>query len=103
LISASEIRQSIQRKVAEMDFDLRLLRLWEQAEAQGIDSSGGGSFGLDTRMFNPVQRQEWHRHPRRFVMYDATGAHRLKLYNYFHYPDGRTVGLDPLLEAVNCE
>lgn len=99
----SEIRESIQRKVAAMDFDLRTLQLWEQAEAQGIDSSGGGSFGLDTRMFTSTQRREWHHHPCRFVMCEAAGVRRLKLYNYFRYPDGRVVGLDPLLEAVNRE
>lgn len=101
--SVREIRESIQKKVATMDFDLRTLELWEKAEAQGIDSSGGGSFGFDTRMFTLAQRREWYRFPHRFIVLEATGARRLKLYNYFRYPDGRVVGLDPLLEAVNCE
>jgi len=103
MISTSEIRESIRTKVAEMDFDLRCLQLWEQAEAQGIDSSGGGRFGLDTRMFTPAQRREWHRFPHRFTVREAAGAHRMKLYNYFRYPDGQVVELDPLLEAVNRE
>ena len=98
-MSASAIRE----KVATMDFDLRTLGLWEKAEAQGIDSSDGGAFGLDTRMFAPALRREWHRHPGRFIVRDATGAIRLKLFNYFRYPDGRITVLDPLLEAVNRE
>ena len=99
----SEIRDSIREKVASMGFDLRTLELWEKAEAQGIDSSKGGAFGLDTRLFSSTQRREWHRHSTRFVKCDVTGATRLKLYNYFRYPDGRIVGLDPLLEAVHRE
>jgi len=90
----------IREKVAQMNRDLRTLELWEKAEAQGIDSSGGGAFGLNTQLFTPAQRREWHRHKARFVERDETGATRVKLYNYFHYPDGRIVGLDPLLEAV---
>jgi len=90
----------IREKVAQMNRDLRTLELWEKAEAQGIDSSGGGAFGLDTRMFTPTQCREWHRHNARFVERDETGATCVKLYNYFRYSDGRIVGLDPLLEAV---
>jgi len=101
--SVREIRESIQEKVTAMDFDLRLLQLWEQAEAQGIDSSGGGHFGLDTRTLTLSQQREWRCRPHRFVIRKATGAHRLMVYNYFRYSDGRIVGLDPLLEAVNRE
>ncbi len=97
----SKIRASIREKVNAMDFDLRVLELWGKAEAQGIDSSGGGRFGLDTRMFTPAQRREWHRHNARFVGREVSGAFQLKLFNYFRYPDGRVVGLDPLLEAVH--
>lgn len=86
-----------------MDFDFCTLELWEKAEAQGIDSSGGGRFGLNIRMFTPAQRREWHRHRDHFVVCEVTGAFRLKLYNYFRYPDGRVIGLDPLLEAVHRE
>ena len=103
MISTSEVRESIRTKLAEMDFDLRVLKLWEQAEAQGIDSSGGGRFGFDTRMLTPAQRREWRHFPHRFMIPLPTGGCRLKLYNYFRYPDGRIVRLDPLLEAVNCE
>lgn len=103
MISTSEIRESIRMKVAEMAYGFYCLQLWEQAEAQGIDTSGGGSFGLDTRMLTPAQWREWYYFPHRFTVREATGAHRLKLYNYFRYPDGRVVGLDPLLEAVNRE
>ncbi len=55
-----EVRESIREKVAAMDYDLRTLELREKAEAQGIDLSGGGRFGLDTLMFTPAQRREWH-------------------------------------------
>lgn len=98
MISVSEASDSICVKFAAMDFDLRTLGLWEEAKAQGIDPSGGGSFGLDTRRFSLKQRREFHRHTDRF----ANGT-QPKLYNYFRYPDGRVVGLDPLLEAVYRE
>ena len=103
MTQTGEIRASIQEKVAAMDFDLRTLELWEKAEAQGVDSSGGGSFGLDTRMFTPAKRREWHQHNDRFIERQVSGAYRLKLYNYFRYPDGRVIGLDPFLEAVHRE
>lgn len=95
--------KSIRAEKAEQTYLLRVLELWAAAEAQGIDSSEGGSFGLDTRLLTPKQKAEWQRHNDRFAERDATGASRPKLYNYFRYPDGRTVILYPLLEAVHRE
>lgn len=43
----------IRAKKQEQDYLLRVLGLWAAAEAQGIDSSEGGSFGLDTRLLTP--------------------------------------------------
>lgn len=50
MTTAAEIRESIHGKMVESDYLLRQLSLWEAAEAQGIDSSHGGSFGFDTRL-----------------------------------------------------
>jgi len=97
------LTKSIRAKQAEAAYLTRVLDLWAAAEEQGIDSSGGGSFGLDTRLFTERQRREWHQHNHRFVERDTTGASRPKLYNYFRRPDGRVVILDPLLEAVHRE
>ena len=82
-----------------MDCDLRILELWAEAEAQGIDSSGGGSFGLDTRLFDSSQRRVWQRDRTRFVTYEASGRVHIQRYNYFRYPNGSTINLDPTLEA----
>ena len=86
MIIATEIR----RKMAESDYSLRQLELWEAAEAQGIDSSHGGSFGFDTRLLTKAQRHKRH----------WQGCGRPKLFNYFRYPNDRVVTLDPMLEAV---
>jgi len=94
------LTESIRAKQAEAAYLTRVLDLWAAAEAQGIDSSEGGSFGLDTRLLTPKQKQERHRHNGRFVERDATGASRPKMYNYFRYLDGRTVILYPMLEAI---
>lgn len=95
--------ESIRAKKQEQDYLLRVLELWTAAEAQGIDSSEGGTFGLDTRLLTPKQKAEWQQHNDRFVERDATGASRPKLYNYFHHSDDRTVILYPMLEAVHRE
>lgn len=97
------LTKSIRAKQAEAAYLTRVLDLWAAAEAQGIDSSEGGRFGLDTRLFTEVQRREWHRHNGRFVHREVSGASRPKLFNYFRYPDGRIVTLDPMLEAVHRE
>lgn len=94
-------RKSIQDKVSAMDFDLRTLELWEEAEAKGIDSSGSGSFGLDTRLFTSAEQREYHRHMSTFVVRETNGAITLKRFNYFKYPNGDIVKLDPMLEAVH--
>ncbi len=98
-----DVRKSIQGRVVAMDYDLRILELWEAAEAQGIDSGGGGSFGLDTRLFTAAQNSEWRHDRRRFVTYDASGTFHIQYYNYFCYPNGSTINLDPTLEAVHPE
>jgi len=100
-MSTATIQESIQGKIAMMDFDLRALVLWEEAEAQGINSSGGGCFGLDTRLFNGVQKREWRWHSDRFVKKDVNGGSRPEMYNYFRYPNGSTIKLDPMLKAVH--
>lgn len=97
------LTKSIRAKQTEAAYLTRVLDLWAAAEAQGIDSRGGGSFGLDTRLLTPGQKQEWYRHNDRFVKRYATGASRTKLFNYFRYPDGRVVTLNPMLEAVHRE
>lgn len=97
------LTESIRVKQAEAAYLTRILDLWAAAEAQGIDSSEGGSFGLDTRLLTPKQKQEWHRHNDRFVQRDSSGASRPRLFNYFCYPDGRIVILYPMLEAVHRE
>jgi hypothetical protein len=94
--TAKQTREAIHGQVATMDYDLRTLELWEQAETQGIDSSDGGAFGLDTRRFTKAQRQEYHWHTERFAK-----GRKPKVFNYFRYPDGRTVTLDPMLTAVH--
>ncbi len=95
--------KAIQGKVSTMDYDLRTLELWEAVQAQWIDTSKGGSFGLDTRMFNPLQKLEWRQDKSKFVTQDETGASHLKVFNYFRYPCGAVVELDPMLEAVHPE
>jgi len=95
--------QSIQAKQAEAAYLTRVLELWAAAEAQGVDSSEGGSFGLNTRLLTPRQKVEWRRHSDCFVERSVTGASRPKLFNYFHRPDGRITILYPMLEAVYCE
>jgi hypothetical protein len=97
------LTESIRAKQAEATYLTRILDLWAAAEAQGIDSSEGGSFGLDTRLLTPKQKREWQCHNDRFVQRDLSGASRPKLFNYFRYPDGRTVILYPMLEAVYRE
>jgi len=97
------LTKSIRAKQTEAAYLTRVLDLWAAAEAQGIDSSEGGSFGLDTQLLTPKQKREWQQHNGRFVERDVTGASRLKMYNYFRYPDGRTVILYPMLEAVHRE
>ena len=94
-MSTKTVRDSIREKQAAMDFDLRTLGLWEAAEAQGIDSSEGGSFGFDTGLLDRAKKMEYHRH--------ASGKSYHKLFNYFRYPSGVTVKLDPMLEAVYLE
>ncbi len=98
-MSTTSIRKSTQEKVSAMGYDLFTLELWEAAEAQGIDSSEGGSFGLDTRMFNPLQKLEWRQDKSKFVTQDVPP--HLKVFNYFRYPVGKVVELDPMLEAVH--
>ena len=95
--------ESVRAKKQEQDYLLRVLELWAAAEAQGIDSSEGGSFGLDTRLLTPKQKVERQQHGDRFVERDVTGASRPKLYNYFRHLDGRTVILYPMLEAAHRE
>lgn len=90
-------------KEQEQDYQLRVLELRAAAEAQGVDSSEGGLFGLDTRLLTPKQKVEWEQHSDRFVERDVTGASRPKLYNYFRHLDGRTVIFYPMLEAVHRE
>jgi len=97
------LTKSIRAKQAEAAYLTRVLDLWAAAEAQGIDSSGGGAFGFDTRLLTPKQKHEWQQYNGRFVKRDATGANHPKLFNYFRYPDGRTVILYPMLEAVHRE
>lgn len=97
------LTKSIREKQIEAAYLTRVLELWAAAEAQGIDSSEGGSFGLDTRLLTLKQRQEYHRHPGRFIHRCHSRSNRPKLYNYFRYPDDRIVTLYPLLEAVYCE
>ena len=93
----------IRAKKQEQDYLLRVLGLWAAAEAQGIDSSEGGSFGLDTPLLTPKQKVEWQQHNDRFVERDVTGASRPKLYNYFCDSEDRFVILYPMLEAVHRE
>lgn len=97
------LSESIRAKQQEQQYLLRVLELWAAAEAQNIDSSEGGSFGLDTRLLTPKQKCEWQQHPARFVERDAPGTLRPKLFNYFRYPDDRIVILFPVLEAVYRE
>jgi len=99
--TVASLAKSIQVKQEEQIYLLRVLELWAAAEAQGIDSSGGGAFGLDTRLFTEKQRREWHRYRDRFIERFPNGASRPKLYNYFHCPDGRIITLNPMLEAVH--
>lgn len=95
--------ESIRAKKQEQDYLLRVLELWAAAEAQGVDSGEGGTFGLDTQLLTPKQKAEWQQHNDCFVERDVTGASRPKLYNYFCHPDGRSVILYPMLEAVHRE
>ena len=97
------LTESIQAKQTEQQYLVCVLELWAAAEAQGIDSSVGGSFGLDTRLLTPKQKCEWQQHDAHFVERDATGTSRPKLFNYFRYPDDRIVILFPMLEAVYRE
>lgn len=97
------LSEAIRSKQQEQQYLLRVLELWAAAEAQNIDSSEGGSFGLDTRLLTPKQKREWQQHNARFVERDATGASRPKLFNYFRYPDGAVVTLFPMLEVVYRE
>jgi len=92
------VLRSIQEKRREQDCLLAQLELWAKAEAQGIDSREGGSFGLDTRLFDSKERVRYQRGE--FTRRDETGAIRVLMYNYFRYPDGRVVQLDPMVEAA---
>ena len=94
---------SIADKKAEQQYLLQELRLWREAEIQGIDSSGGGAFGFNPELLNPKQAQERRRFPHRFVEREASGRIRLRRYNYFRYPDDRIVSLNPMLEAPSRE
>lgn len=96
-----EVIDSIRAKRRECDYLLASLELWAQVEAQGIDSSGGGTFGLDTRLFGPKERTRYQRGE--FTERDNTGAIRVLMYNFFRYPDGREVQLNPMLKAVHRE
>jgi len=100
---ALKLIESIHEKQRKADILLQQLRLWREAEAQGIDSSQGGSFGLDTRLFTLKERREYHLHGHRFMVREVSGAVRLLLYNCFWYPDRRQVRLDPMLEAASRE
>lgn len=93
-----DLLKLIQEKRREQDYLLARLEVWAQAEAQGIDSSHGGSFGLDTRMFS---RNEQTRYSRgEFTRREPSGAVRVLMYNYFRYPDGRVVQLSPMIKAA---
>jgi hypothetical protein len=83
--------ESIRVKRGEQDYLLRVLELWVAAEAQGIDSSSGGSFGFDSWLLTPKQRIEWHRHRSRFEKRSMTGVSRPRLFNYFRYPNNQIV------------
>lgn len=96
-----ELIESIRAKSRERDYLLDSLKLWAQAEAQGIDSSDGGSFGLDTRMFNRAEQTRYLRGE--FTRRELNGAICLLMYNFFCYPDGRVVQLNPMLKAVHRE
>lgn len=91
----------IRVKSRERDYLLALLELWVQAEAQGIDSSDGGSFGLDTQLFGPKERSRYQRGE--FTQRDNTGVVCVLMYNFFCYSDGRVIALNPMLKAVHRE
>jgi len=100
---ALKLIESIHEKQRKADVLLQQLRLWREAETQGVDSSQGGSFGLDTRLFTPKEQREYRLHRDRFVAKDSSGRHWPRLYNSFWYPDRRQVRLDPMLEAAPRE
>lgn len=93
--------QSIREKSRERDYLLAQLELWALAETQGIDSRDGGSFGLDTRIFD-WKEQTRYLHGE-FTRREVSGAVTLLMYNFFRYPDGRVVQLHPMLKAVHRE
>lgn len=97
------LTKSIRVKQIEAAYLTKVLDLWAAAEAQGINSMHGGSFGLDTRLFTERDRREWQRHRDRFLRREVSGATHPLLFNYFRYPDGRVVTLNPMLEAVYRE
>jgi hypothetical protein len=96
-----DVIELIRAKSRERDYLLASLELWARAEAQGIDSHGGGSFGLDTQLFGLKDRARYLRGE--FTRRDNTGAVHVLLYNFFRYPDGRVVVLVPMLKAVHHE
>jgi hypothetical protein len=93
-----DLLKSIQEKSRERDYLLVQLEVWAQAEAQGIDSSGGGSFGLDAKWFGPKERAQYQ--CGEFTQRQANDAVRVLMHNYFRYPDGRVVQLNPMIKAV---
>ena len=93
-----ELIESIRVKNRERDYLLDSLKLWAQAEAQGIDLNDGGSFWLDTRMFD--RREQTRYLHGEFTRRKPSGAVCLLMYNFFRYPDGRVVQLNPMLNPM---
>lgn len=93
-----ELLKSIQEKRREQDYLLARLEVWAQAEAQGIDSSNGGLFGLDTSLLSQRDRTRYMRGE--FTRRELNGTVRVLMYNYFRYSDGRVVSLNPMIKAV---
>ena len=98
--SIGEVISRMRRNEREREHCLKMLYLWGEVEAQGIDIGQVASFGFADRALTDREKRDLRFHPDKYIETLASGKTRARLHNYVRIRDGTVKRLCPMLKAV---
>lgn len=102
--TATDVLARIERNSRERDYCLAVLRLWAEAQAQGVEPETVVAFGFDPKLLTGNDKRAYYRPGGRpggpFVERRRNGSYRTLMHNYVRLTDGSVRPLNPMLKAV---